>query len=220
AACPVVKLPDSWDKYLQSLSSNFRSQVRRSKKRIETTESLRFRSLDPSEAETFAHELIRLNRTRMSDKGEVSSLEDGAFREFLVSVIPAIALAGFAWMDVLERDEQVVGAALNLAHGRSIYYYMGGFDESAKNLRPGTALFARVLERGIEKGYSSYDFLRGAEPYKYRWGATDTPTFNISIYPQEFIRGRLAFRFDSLLNGGRTLFRRLRKKAGRFRARG
>ncbi|MGI9261121.1 MAG: GNAT family N-acetyltransferase, partial [Woeseiaceae bacterium] len=111
----------------------------------------------------------------------------------------------------VEMDEQIVGAALNLVHGNSIYYYMGGFDDVAKNLRPGTALFANVIDRGIEEGYTNYDFLRGAEAYKYKWGASDVHTYHITVYPQGFVRGQLAIRLDSLQDGLRTMVRRMRK---------
>lgn len=215
AACPVVKLPGTWEDFLQVLSSNFRSQVRRFRKRIDSGENTRCRSLDPAEAEAFTHDLIRLNRSRMGHKGQVSSLEDPAFRGFLIDAIPAMARSGLAWMDVVEKDGQTVGAALNLLHGQSIFYYMGGFDDSVKNLRPGTALFARAIERGIENGYTSYDFLRGAEPYKYKWGATDVHTYHLTIYPPGFVSGQLASRIDRLRDTGRSLVRRMRALANR-----
>jgi len=211
ALCPAAALPDTWEDYLQSLSSNFRSQVRRFHKRVEKTENTKFRSLAAEDAEMFAEALIRLNRSRMGHKGQTSSLENPALREFLVDVIPGMAQAGLALMDVVELDEKIVGAALNLVHGKSAYFYMGGFDDSAKSLRPGTALFARVIERAIEDGYTSYDFLRGAESYKYKWGATDVHNYHLTVYPEGAIRGQLACGLDNLKNHARTLVRGMRK---------
>jgi CelD/BcsL family acetyltransferase involved in cellulose biosynthesis len=34
---------------------------------------------------------------------------------------------------------------------------------------------ARLLRQAIEAGKRRFDFLRGDEPYKYEWGATDEP---------------------------------------------
>jgi len=210
AACPAVDLPDSWETYLQNLSSNFRSQVRRHSKRIASHDTLGFRSVDTSEAIAFTRELIQLNRSRMGDKGKVSSLEDPGFRDFLLDAVPDMARAGLAWMDVVEENREVVGAALNLVHGDSIYYYMGGFHERSKKLRPGTALFARVIRYSTENGYTRYDFLRGAENYKYRWGATDVFTYQVTVYPRGMIRGQLACKLDGLRNWARDLIRQVR----------
>ena len=38
---------------------------------------------------------------------------------------------------------------------------------------PGTLLIAYALEDAVSRGDSEFDFLRGNEPYKYRWGARD-----------------------------------------------
>ena len=211
-ACPTVCLPGSWDEYLRQLSSNFRSQVRRSYRQISGIEQSQphFRSNDPSEAGTFTRELIRLNRSRMRAKGEVSSLEDEAFRTFLVEAIPYMASHGFAWMDSIERDDEALGSALNFVHGDSVYFYMGGFDDTAQKLRPGSALFALVIQRCIDGGYAEYDFLRGAEPYKYRWRARDVLTQRVVIYPRGLIRGHLASVVDDLYIATRELASRLR----------
>ena len=75
---------------------------------------------------------------------------------------------------------------------------MGGFDDKARKIRPGIALFALAMQRGIDSGYTKYDFLRGEESYKYRWCATDVLTHNVSIYPAGFLGGYLAPMADDL----------------------
>lgn len=213
--CPAVCLPESWDEYLQQLSPNFRSQVRRSYRQIGGHEQPHFRSLDQSEAEAFTGELIRLNRSRIHAKGEVSSLENEAFRNFLSEAIPYMASRGLAWMDTIEQNDEVLGSALNFVHGDSVYFYMGGFDDKAKKLRPGTALFALVMQRSIDGGYAKYDFLRGVEPYKYRWCAKDVSKYRVTIYPREIIRGQVASAANDLYIATRKLLRRSRDFAKR-----
>jgi CelD/BcsL family acetyltransferase involved in cellulose biosynthesis len=61
------------------------------------------------------------------------------------------------------------------------YYYIGGFDPEASKLSPGTLLIWLVLQQVWRDGCTTFDFLRGAEPYKYRWGARDVPTFSVKL---------------------------------------
>jgi len=210
AVCPTTALPSSWDEYLGTLSSNFRSQIRRFYKRAMTTEGVRFRSIEFSEAEDFVATLTRLNRQRISDKGEVSSLEDENVREFLVPAVAYMAEQGLAWMDVLEQDDEIVGASLHFVHGATAYYYMGGFREDAKHLRPGTTLFAHVIQRCIKRQFEVFDFLRGSDTYKYRWGAADRTTSKLDIYPSTPIVGRAQWAVDECELGIKRFVRRIR----------
>lgn len=213
--CPTLGLPESWEAYLQQLSSNFRSQVRRSEKNFTSEgESVR-RALTPADAETFTRELIRLNRTRMQVKGDVSSMEDEAFQAFLLQAIPYMASQEIAWMDVVENDTGIFGVSLNFAHGKEIYYYSGGFDDQFSKLRPGTALFAGAIRRGIESGYTSFNFLRGDESYKYRWGAEDVVDHCVVVFPAAGIPALLATTADRLY----TVATRAKQTVGRMRAR-
>jgi CelD/BcsL family acetyltransferase involved in cellulose biosynthesis len=210
--CPTVDLAKSWDEHLLKLSRNFRSQIRRHYKRISEHEQVQFRAINETDAESFTYELMQLNRARIREKGEVSSLESESFRNFLAEAVPYMASHGIAWMDVIEDSGNIVGSALNFVHGESVYFYMGGFDEKAKNLRPGTALFALVMMRSISAGYAHYNFLRGAEAYKYRWGAQDILTNRLDIYAHGLIDGRLQWAIDGARFRARKLVRRMRSQ--------
>ncbi len=212
AVCPATDLPSSWDEYLQRLSSNFRSQIRRHYRKISATEGLCFRSVNPCDAQAFIESLIRLNRQRIKEKGEVSSLEDEGVRTFLLASVVYMAEQGLAWMDTLEQDGEVIGSSLHFAHGNTVYYYMGGFREDAKHLRPGTALFAHVIQRSIEQGFEVFDFLRGDDAYKYRWGAADRKTSKLDVYPRRPLVGKLQWAVDECELKLRDAVRSIRRK--------
>jgi CelD/BcsL family acetyltransferase involved in cellulose biosynthesis len=58
--------------------------------------------------------------------------------------------------------------------GRRVYFYLGGFDPRFAALSPGALLLAHAIEEAAREGAAGFDFLRGGETYKYRWGARDT----------------------------------------------
>jgi CelD/BcsL family acetyltransferase involved in cellulose biosynthesis len=45
----------------------------------------------------------------------------------------------------------------------------------------GVVLTAKAIEWAIEHGRSEFDFLRGNETYKYRFGAKDTNILRITL---------------------------------------
>jgi len=210
--CVAVNLAATWDEYLQGLSSNFRSQVRRRCRKTENDDSLTFRSVAAAESKEFTEKLIRLNRQRMADKGKRSSLENESIRAFLLESVPYMAANNIAWMDVLEKDGETVAAALNFVHGKSAFFYIGGIDPLAEKWGPGTALFAHIIMRCIDQDFAVYDFLRGQEDYKYRWGGTDVPMYKLDTYGAGIFRGQVLRAFDNV-------FLRLKRAARRLAAR-
>jgi CelD/BcsL family acetyltransferase involved in cellulose biosynthesis len=59
--------------------------------------------------------------------------------------------------------------------------YIGGFDPRWSALSPGTLLLGHAIEQATAEGAAAFDFLRGAEAYKYRWGAIDEPMFAVRV---------------------------------------
>lgn len=61
----------------------------------------------------------------------------------------------------------------------------------AAGASPGSLVFARALQSAFAHGVRSFDFLRGAEEYKYRWGSQDQPLYHVVVRAHG-LRGSLA----------------------------
>lgn len=181
--CPLRELPPSWDEFMARLSGNFRGQIRKSWRQVQA----RFHVEQISEPEPLRlamRELVRLNAQRMAETGRHSSLTTPPMVSFLESVAVAMTAAGKGWFDVIRHESGLVGAAFHLVEGSTVYYYQGGFDPQYASYRPSTVLFAQAMKRAIENGFRYFDFLRGDEPYKYRWGAKPVRNVMLTIEPR------------------------------------
>jgi tetratricopeptide (TPR) repeat protein len=56
---------------------------------------------------------------------------------------------------------------------KSLRCYMGGRDETFGKPSPGIVLHAHSIKYAIENGFTTYDFMRGDEAYKYSFGAEE-----------------------------------------------
>jgi CelD/BcsL family acetyltransferase involved in cellulose biosynthesis len=63
--------------------------------------------------------------------------------------------------------------------------YLGAFDPAAGKLSPGVLAVAQGVACAAARGSRLFDFLRGAEPYKYRWGARDLTTLHRRVVDSE-----------------------------------
>jgi CelD/BcsL family acetyltransferase involved in cellulose biosynthesis len=58
-------------------------------------------------------------------------------------------------------------------------FYLNGFDPAYERFSPGSLLIEYAMEQARKSCQRSFDFLRGAEAYKYRWGARDCIHYRI-----------------------------------------
>jgi CelD/BcsL family acetyltransferase involved in cellulose biosynthesis len=67
----------------------------------------------------------------------------------------------------------VIGAYLNFFDAEAYNWYLGGFDPAHAALGLGKIAIGHGIRTSIEAGRRRYDFGRGAEDYKYWYGAED-----------------------------------------------
>jgi CelD/BcsL family acetyltransferase involved in cellulose biosynthesis len=100
--------------------------------------------------------------------------------------IPALLDCGVLRLLALRFEGNIIAVLYCLADPprrahRRWYDYIGGFDPAFAAFSPGTLLLAHAIDEARREGAVEFDFLRGAEAYKYRWGAADRPMFALSV---------------------------------------
>ena len=184
--CPALPLAASWDEQLARLSKKTRHEVRRKLRRAQAAGPLRLRylPLDAAAADRF----IELHQARWGPHGLFASGEVGTrsrrFLHRLVELEGAQAEPAFHIAETVVGD-RVIHVAAGFAAGGTCYFYNAGMDPDALELSPGVVGTALYIRDRIARGEKRFDFLRGDEPYKYEWGATDQLLYRLVIEPRE-----------------------------------
>lgn len=85
--------------------------------------------------------------------------------------------------DLLTLGGRPLAGLLHLRHGRALLMYLHVVDRSATgNVTAGDLLVQRAVERAVREGLAVYDFLKGAEPYKFRWANGVVQSLNVRMY--------------------------------------
>ncbi|HXG59226.1 MAG TPA: GNAT family N-acetyltransferase, partial [Thermoanaerobaculia bacterium] len=100
-------------------------------------------------------------------------LADDVTRAFHRDAARRMLGAGALRMYGMRIGGRIVAVFYGFAHRETVYYYLSGYDPSLERLGPGTLVVAHAIEQAVREGAAWFDFLRGAEAYKYGWGATD-----------------------------------------------
>ena len=74
---------------------------------------------------------------------------------------------------VAERDNAAIGVIYGFLWGEVFAYFQSGWEPEWAAANLGTVLNNEAIAAARAAGARVYDFLRGAEAYKYRFGATD-----------------------------------------------
>jgi len=198
--CPELALPSTWDEYLKMLGRNMREQMRRYPRRLEKKFSVQYElARDASAVERGLDDLFRLHGKRWRARGQTGVLATPRRQRFHREVCRAFLKRDWLRLWTLRCDGEAVCVLLNYFHGGKYFFFIGGFDPAWSHLSVGTCLFSRVFQHAIEEGAHSFDFLRGAEAYKYRYGAVDQH-YKTLTWHSDSARGRLMRRRISLEN--------------------
>jgi CelD/BcsL family acetyltransferase involved in cellulose biosynthesis len=99
---------------------------------------------------------------------------------------------GLLRLHTLRLGGQAAAAFYGFATPTRWVYYLGGFAPGFERYSPGTLAVGHAVERAIQAGAQSFDFLRGGEAYKYAWGALDEPLHAHTLQPPAREVGRAA----------------------------
>lgn len=178
--CPVITLPDSWDDYLAGLDKKQRHEIRRKMGKIEREAETRWYAL---ESETGLAEVmerfIQLHQKSAQAKEDFWSEE---LIRFFKTVALEIARAGWLKLFFIEVNGVEAAAMLCFDYNNEFLLYNSGYDpDQFASLSPGNVLTAYTIQEAIRLGRRRYDFLRGDEIYKFRFGAVAEPVYDLSI---------------------------------------
>lgn len=135
--------------------------------------------------------LAELHTRRWRQGGEAGIFADPRMLAWQREALPALEAAGLLRLHVLRIEGRIAAALYLLAARDRAYYYIGGFDPAHAGLSVGTVLLGHAIAEAEREGLRSFDFLRGSETYKYRWGAADRPSHARYLSPPAYADRRI-----------------------------
>ena len=178
--CPVITLAASWDEYLAGINKKQRHEIRRKMRKIETETEVNWFVIDSTAGLAEAMDtFIDLHQKSTRDKQDFWNEEMIAFFK-----AATLELAENGWVKLYFIEVNGIKAATLLCFDTDdeILVYNSGYDpEQFASLSPGNVLVSYTIQDAIRLGRSRYDFLRGDEVYKFRFGAEAEPVYDLHI---------------------------------------
>lgn len=172
-ACLVLSIDGAGDELQNITSTHFRKKLRYYRRSLERERSVRWETPSAETLDEFMTALFDLHAARWKPRGLPGMLAAGVDQSFHREVARCMLGAEALRMYALRVDGRIVAIFYGFAHHDTVYYYLSGYDPDLDKMSVGSVIVAHAIEQAVRSGAKTFDFLRGAEDYKYAWGAQD-----------------------------------------------
>lgn len=168
---PSIPLTGDFESYLSGIDKKQRHEIRRKMRRaVESGNDVRWYIV--SDGATLDAELD-VFLAMMAEEPEKAKFLTEAMRWQMHLSSRAAFENGWLQLAFLEVDGQKTAGYLNFDYLNRIWVYNSGIERRFLELSPGWVLLGHLLQWANENKRSEFDFMRGDEAYKYRFGAVD-----------------------------------------------
>jgi CelD/BcsL family acetyltransferase involved in cellulose biosynthesis len=176
---PYISLNGDYEEYLAGLDKKQRHEMRRKMRRLlELPQgSDWYIASDPNTIENEIEEFLRL---MAFDEEKKKFLTPAMVEQMRLSMLDAFKHK-YLQLAFLTIGGQKAAAYLDYDFNNRIWVYNSGIDPQFFEHSPGWVLLMHLIKWSIENGRFEFDFMRGNEDYKYKFGAIDRNVMQISI---------------------------------------
>ena len=166
-----LDLPSTWEEYLGILSGKQRHEVRRKLRRLHEAGEVNYRIAGDNQtvADTIDLFLKFFQESRNDKEIFLTTKRESFFR----SLARAMAQDRLLQIGILELDAKPVAAIMCFNYNDTVYLYNNGYDPHYRSLSIGLLSKILCIKDSIKRGRKKFDFLKGAEEYKYRLGGQE-----------------------------------------------
>lgn len=168
--CPILTLANTWEGYLSGLSAKLRHELRR---KLRKATEIEIRTAEPAHLDVF------FKLMAASDPGKKDFLQE-EIRGFFIAIAGFFDAHQWLRMRAAFSDSKPIAALFSFQMNNHIYLYNSGFDPDFFQLSPGIVIIGMDIMAAIDEGVRHYDFLRGDEEYKFRFGAEKRYTVRLT----------------------------------------
>jgi CelD/BcsL family acetyltransferase involved in cellulose biosynthesis len=169
--CPYITLPGDFDLYLAGIDKKQRHEIRRKMRRVDENAAICrwYFSEDPK---TIGSDIDAFLTLMTMDHDKAKFLTP-TMRVLMKEVIQCAFDNGCLKLAFLEIEGKKAAAYLNFDYLDRFWVYNSGLDWTFNEYSPGWVLLGYLLKWANENHRTEFDFMRGGEDYKYRFGAID-----------------------------------------------
>jgi peptidoglycan/xylan/chitin deacetylase (PgdA/CDA1 family)/CelD/BcsL family acetyltransferase involved in cellulose biosynthesis len=172
APCATVHLPESWEAYVQTLQSRFRTKVRSVLRNLESKPEIQFHFCDDeSQLPRLLPVLFDLHTRRWKAEGKPGVFGGEQKRAFYYAVSKLLLERKRLRLCWLEWNGKILACQYGFIYDGVYNQLQEGYEPASEHWNLGIGLRAWSIREMLKEGIREYDFLGGVGRHKTCWGA-------------------------------------------------
>jgi CelD/BcsL family acetyltransferase involved in cellulose biosynthesis len=157
---PYIKLPSTWDEYLNGLTPSMRHKIKKERKKAQQRGEVAVsKAQNAGDLARSFKELTRLHTLRWGARGIEGAFGHRRFSRFHREIMPTMLKNGHLDLAVLSDGGEMRAVLYNIVYGNKVYFYQSGVDTADRKAAFGYVAHSYCIEDAIAKGMKEYDFL-------------------------------------------------------------
>ncbi|HVX41503.1 MAG TPA: GNAT family N-acetyltransferase [Gemmatimonadaceae bacterium] len=157
---PWIRLDGDWDGYLQSRTAHVRQEMRRKRRKLEKAGRVEYAvTSTPRECATAINDIFAIEaKSWKQDEGTSFATEVGV-SAFYTTLARLAAERGWLRLYVMSLDGAPIAHVYGIVHRNEYLALKTSYDQSFRELSPGSVLFEFAVRDACEQGYTAFDML-------------------------------------------------------------
>ncbi len=178
---PYIPLPGDFDEYLAGIDKKQRHEIRRKLRNVEggpAAPNLYFVE-DPQTLYAETQAFIDL----MAQDPNKRDFLTQTMQEHIHNTAEIAFNNGWLQLAFLTLNGEKAAANMSFRYNKRLWLYNSGWEWEFRDYSPGWLLLAYLLQWATENGIDEFDFMRGNEAYKYKFGGIDRHIYRVTMTP-------------------------------------
>ncbi len=179
---PFIPLPGDFEKYLAGIDKKQRHEIRR---------KLRNAAQSPAVPELYfvedsdqlEPEMDAFIAMMAQDPSKQSFLTE-PMKQHLQNTARIAFENGWLQLAFYTLNGQKAAANLSFNYNNRLWLYNSAWDSAFREYSPGWLLLAELIRWANDNGIEEFDFMRGNEDYKYKFGGIDRFIYRVTLKPK------------------------------------
>ena len=178
---PYIPLPGDFEAYLSQIDKKQRHEIRRKLRNVEKSlvESDLYITEDGDSLESDVQAFIEMMAQDPNKKDFLTE----EMRHHIHNTAKTAFSEGWLNLSFLTLDGQKAAANMSFQFNNRLWLYNSGWEWDFRDYSPGWVLLANLIQWATENGIQEFDFMRGDEPYKYKFGGIDRHVYRATVTP-------------------------------------